>query len=153
MITKSFLGFPTTFGWRNRYDEFDYLWRRLNNLVGQDSGAITRAASPGVFPLVNLTETTDNYYLRAELPGVRNDALDIQSMSNSLTISGKRTLPEEGADATFHRKERDSGKFSRIVKIPGNIDNSKIAAELKNGILTITIPKAEEAKPKQIAVK
>lgn len=153
MITKRFYGVPSTFGWRDRFDELDYLWKRLNNVMGQDRDQVYRVSSPGVFPLVNLTEDAGNYYLRAELPGLTGADLDIQTIHNNVTISGERKLPEEDANVKFHRKERDSGKFSRIVKLPGEIDSEKIQARLIDGILTVTIAKAEKARPKQIKIQ
>jgi HSP20 family protein len=110
-----------------------------------------RLPQAGVFPLVNLTEDKDNYYVRAELPGVKGDELDIQITANNLSISGERRIAaEEGA--RYHRREREAGTFSRIIGLPGEVDADKVEAKLENGILTAVIAKAEIAKPKQIAV-
>ena len=107
----------------------------------------------GVFPLINLTEDKDRYRIRAELPGVKSDELDIQATGNTISISGERKISTEGETAKYHRKEREAGKFSRIISMPDEVDPEKVEADLKDGILTITIPKAEVVKPKQIAVK
>lgn len=106
----------------------------------------------GVFPSINLTEDKDSYYVRAELPGMQSDELDIQITGKSLTISGERKIPEENNEARYHRRERDAGRFSRGLTLPGEINSDKVKASVKNGILTILIPKAEKAKPKQIKV-
>jgi HSP20 family protein len=112
-----------------------------------------RNYSAGVFPLVNMTETADNYYLRAELPGIDSDELDIQLVGRNLMISGERKIPIEGGNARYHRREREAGKFSRIIGLPDDIDSEKLEAKLENGILTITIAKSEAAKPRKISVK
>jgi HSP20 family protein len=109
-------------------------------------------ASAGVYPLINLTEDKDKYYVRAELPGVTGDALDIQVTGKNLAISGERKIAAEEEGARYHRREREAGTFSRMIGLPGEVDTDKVEAKLENGILTILVPKAEIAKPKQITV-
>ncbi len=152
MITRNFWDFPGV-RWGTQFDEIDRMRRGLDNLLNNLRGLPYRAAGPGVFPLVNLTENADNYYLRAELPGVTADDLDIQTAHNNVTITGERKLPEEDKNARFHRREREAGKFSRAIRLPGEIDSNKIEAALRDGVLTVTIPKAEPAKPRQIKIK
>ena len=106
----------------------------------------------GVFPAVNLSEDAHYYYIRSELPGVESKDLDIVATGNSISITGERKIPVE-EKAKYHRRERESGKFSRAVSLPGEIDHATVSATLTNGILTLTIPKAEKAKPRQITVK
>jgi HSP20 family protein len=108
--------------------------------------------SAGVFPLTNLTEDRENYYVRAELPGVKGDELDIQVTGSNLAISGERKIPAEEEGARYHRREREAGTFSRMIGLPGEVDTNKVEARLENGILTIVVSKAEIAKPKQISV-
>jgi HSP20 family protein len=108
--------------------------------------------SAGVFPLINLTEDKDKYYVRAELPGVKGDELDIQVTGNNLAVSGERKIPAEEEGARFHRREREAGTFSRMIGLPGEIDSNKVEANLENGILTVVVSKAEIAKPKQITI-
>jgi HSP20 family protein len=112
-----------------------------------------REASAGVFPLINLTEDENNYLVRAELPGMKAEDLDIQILDKSLTISGERKILSEGEGATYHRRERDAGKFSRVIGLPGEVDGGKADARMINGLLTVVIPKAAAAKPRQIAIK
>jgi len=109
-------------------------------------------ASAGVYPLINLTEDRNNYYVRAELPGVKAEALDIQATANNIAISGERKIAAEG-DARYHRREREAGSFSRMIGLPGDINSNKVDAKLENGVLTVVIAKAEAAKPKQITIK
>ena len=141
-----------TWGFRRPYNELDRIRRQMDELYGALSGGALSMPSAGVFPLTNVTEDKDNYYVRAELPGVTSDALDIQVTSNSITIAGERKIPVEGNNVRYHRREREAGKFSRSINLPGDIDPDKIEAKLENGVLKVTIPKAEIAKPRQIAV-
>jgi len=103
--------------------------------------------------LTNITENKDSYYVRAELPGLNTGDLDISVTGNNLAISGERKITEESKDAKYHRREREAGKFSRIIRLPGLVDSEKIEASLVNGVLTIVLPKSEQAKPKQITVR
>jgi HSP20 family protein len=124
--------------------------RQLDTLF--EEGASPQRMSAGVYPLINLTEDQGNYYIRAELPGVKAAELDIQASVNNLAITGERKITEEEG-ARYHRKEREAGKFSRIIGLPGDIDADKVDAKLEDGILTVVVPKAEAAKPKQITVR
>ncbi len=153
LTTRNFLDYPVLRWGATPFDELERMRSRLDNLWNNFRGVPFRTPGPGVFPLVNLTENNDHYFLRAELPGVAADDIDIQSAHNSITITGERKLPQENENARFHRRERDAGRFSRVVKLPGDIDSDKIEAKLENGILTLTIPKAEESKPKQIKIQ
>jgi HSP20 family protein len=107
----------------------------------------------GVFPFLNVTEDKDKYYVRAELPGLKADELDISVTGDTLSIAGERKLPVEDEKAQYHRREREAGRFSRIVSLPAQIDTAKVEASCVSGVLTVSLPKAEAAKPKQIAVK
>jgi HSP20 family protein len=99
-----------------------------------------------------MTEDAEGYHVRAELPGVSSEELDIQATGNSLSISGERKIPKESEGGRYHRRERESGKFSRIIGMPSEINPDGVRARLEDGILTIDIPKAEAAKPRQITV-
>ena len=152
MIYRRLFGVPT-FGARSPFQELDNMRRQFDRVMNLWSGAPQRSMGAGVFPLVNVTEDSGKYYLRAELPGVKDDALDIQATSKTLTISGERLISNEGrAAARYHRREREAGRFSRVLAMPGEIDADRIEAKLENGILTVMIPKAEAAKPRQIKV-
>ena len=144
--------FPT-FDLRSSFDELDSMRRRLDTILGAVRRGGGRLAGSGVFPAVNLTEDKDSYYLRAELPGVKAGDLDIQTAHNDIVISGERKQVDKGENVRFHRRERDMGKFSRIIKLPGEIAGDKIEARLAQGVLTVTIPKSEAAKPRQIQIK
>jgi HSP20 family protein len=121
--------------------------------MGDFGGRFFSMPTAGVFPLVNLTEDKNGYYVRAELPGLTAGELNISVTGNSLSISGQRKIASEGQDIRYHRREREAGSFNRIVSLPGEVDSDKVEAKLKDGILTVHVPKAEVAKPKQITVK
>jgi HSP20 family protein len=122
-------------------------------LTGGLSRGLFREPAAGVFPLINVTEDKDNYYVRAELPGLKADDLDISVTGNTISISGERKLPVEDEKARYHRREREAGRFSRIISMPDQMDTGKVEARCADGILTVVLPKAETAKPRQIAVK
>jgi HSP20 family protein len=109
--------------------------------------------APGVFPLINLTEDGESFFIRAELPGISSNELEIQATTNTLAISGERKIPAENREAKYHRREREAGKFSRMITLPNEIDPDHVTASLVNGILTVVVPKAQAAKPRQITVK
>jgi len=146
MLLRKLSDWPTS-SW-NPANELERIQRELGHLTR----GFTREPMAGVFPLMNLTEDKDNYYVRAELPGIKGGDLEIQATGDSLTISGERKISED-ANATYHRRERESGKFSRILTLPGEIDTDKVEATCVDGILTIRLPKAEASKPRQITVK
>jgi HSP20 family protein len=123
--------------------------QQLDQVFGDAS---QRRDSAGVFPLTNLTEDKNKYYIRAELPGVKGEELDIQVTGKNLAISGERKIAAAEEGARYHRREREAGSFSRMIGLPGEIDADNVEANLENGILTIAISKAEIAKPKQISV-
>jgi len=135
------------------FGELERMRRQMDQLLARFGDAESPRQQAGVFPAINLTEDKDTYYIRAELPGVRADDLEIQTTGQNLSISGERKIQAEQQEVKYHRRERESGKFSRIVALPGEIDTGKVNAGLKNGILTITLPKAEKAKPKQVKVR
>lgn len=154
MFPRSFLNFPGV-GSTSPFAELDRMRRQMDALSGMFYRGMPerRVMSAGVFPLLNLTENQDNYYIRAELPGMKAEDLGIQIVDKTLTISGERKIQEEGGKIRYHRRERDAGKFSRAIGLPGEIDSDRIEAQMRDGLLTVTIPKAEAAKPKQITVK
>jgi HSP20 family protein len=125
----------------------------MERLFGGLSGWPYKEGAAGVFPLTNVTEDDDNYYVRAELPGMAADEIDISVTGDSLSISGERKIPAEEEEARYHRKEREAGKFSRMISLPGQVDTEKVEAGCTDGVLTIRLPKAQAAKPKQITVK
>lgn len=152
MVSSRDFFFP---GWTrgSLFDELGRMQEQMTRLSEALQPRLFGHPGAGVFPAVNLTEDTESYYLRAELPGVKSDALDIQVAGRNLSLSGERVIDTEGDGVRYHRREREGGKFSRIVGLPTDIDAEKVSARMENGILTIQVPKAEAAKPKRISVK
>ena len=108
---------------------------------------------PRRYPLINLLEDKDNVYVEALTPGVDQDSISVTVLQNRLTLSGEKGGVGDIKPEAFHRNERASGKFVRTIDLPVEVDETKIQAEYKNGLLVMTLPKAEQAKPKQISVK
>jgi len=106
----------------------------------------------GWTPAMDLYEDKDNLYLRAELPGMRKEDIDLSLHEGSLSISGERKPDESFKDAEVYRAERFFGRFQRTITLPAPVAVDKVKAQYKDGVLTVTLPKAEEAKPKQIDV-
>ena len=106
------------------------------------------------YPLMNVGEDKDNVYVEALAPGLNPDSLEISVQQGQLRIAGEKPsiTPEVKAEA-YHRSERSAGRFVRTIQLPTDVDADKVKAQYKNGLLLITLPKAEEAKPKQISIE
>ena len=135
------------------FEELNRMRRDMERLTEGITRGFTRGASAGVFPLMNLTEDNDTYYLRAELPGMKADEIELSVTGDSISISGERKIASEASDAKYHRRERESGKFNRILNLPGPINVENVDASSVDGVLTIKLPKSEAAKPRQITIK
>lgn len=132
---------------------FDQLRREMARLLDEAPGGEAGQVGAGVFPPLNVTQDEENIYVRAEVPGVKPDELSISALHNRVVLSGERKIPEEQARVSYHRKERAEGSFSRTVTLPMPIDAERVDARCSEGVLTLTLPKAEGAKPRQIKVK
>ena len=152
MLLRRTTDWPT-WGWKSPFEEMERMRRQMDWLSGGLSSGLFGQPAAGVFPLMNVTEDKDNYYVRAELPGLKAAELDISVTGDNLSITGERKLPVEDEKAQYHRREREAGRFSRIVSLPAQIDAGRVEARCADGVLTVTLPKAEAAKPKQITVK
>jgi HSP20 family protein len=148
------LNFPT-WSFSGPFQELEKIKQQMERLSETlQSGKPFKGFVPaGVFPLINLTENKQGYYVRAELPGIKAQDIDLQVTGKNLMLSGERKIAAEQENARYHRREREGGKFSRIISLPGEIDSENVEAKILNGILTIFIPKPEAVKPKQIPVK
>jgi HSP20 family protein len=124
--------------------------RLLSGWFGPSTRWETQSENRGQ-PAVNLWELDDALVVESELPGVPGDQLDISVVGGELTIKVERPdLKEEGV--TYHRRERPVGSFTRVLRLPADVDSERVQAELRHGVLTIRLPKAESAKPRKIAV-
>lgn len=151
MIYRRFIDFPKM-ETRNPFAELERMKHHMDRLLGNLSEKSAKRSGSGVFPPLNLTEDQNSYFVRAELPGVKVEDLDIQATVNTLSISGQRTIPVEDENAKYHRREREAGKFSRMINLPDAVNADAIEARLVNGLLTVKIPKSDMAKPRQIKV-
>jgi len=106
----------------------------------------------GWTPALDIFEDKDNLVVKAELPGMKREDIQVSLHDGSLSISGERKTESKHEDAEVYRAERFVGRFQRTVTLPTPVAGDKVKADYKDGILTITLPKTEEAKPKQIEV-
>ncbi len=132
--------------------EFDRLRQEMDRLTNLLSWGPEPFFSR-VYPALNMTEEGDNFLVRAELPGVKGEDLDISVVEGRLVIRGERKIGAEGKDTNYHRKEREAGFFRRTITLPTKVAADKVSAAMRNGILTVTLPKSEETRPRRIAVK
>jgi len=129
-------------------EEIDRLFE--NPLAAFEDG--TQPFMSGWMPAVDLYEDKDNFVLRAEVPGMKKEELQISLHEGVLTLSGERKQEEKHENADVYRSERFFGRFHRTISLPATVNPEKVTANYKDGILTVLLPKSEEAKPKQIPV-
>jgi HSP20 family protein len=101
---------------------------------------------------VDIYENGDSLVLKAELPGINPDDVEIRVEDNTLYLKGERKFEKEVKEQNYHRVERSYGTFTRTFSLPNSVDADKVAANYKDGVLTLTMPKKEEAKPKTIKI-
>lgn len=135
--TRPGLAWPTFGRLANLQDELDRLFE-----------APLRAWAPAL----DVREDKDSYTVRAELPGIKREEIEVSIQDGTLVISGERKAETVDENTEVHRQERYFGKFSRALTLPTAVAGDKVKASHKDGVLTIVLPKAEEAKPKQITV-
>jgi len=134
--------------------EFSKLFDSFNNRFGLKSSKEDEDFANAVWsPLTDIREDEDKYSLHLDLPGVKKEDVKITFNNGQIAISGERNFEKEEKNSKYHHVERAFGKYYRAFNLPEKIIEDRIDAEFKDGILKITIPKAEEAKPKQIEVK
>ncbi len=142
---------PTLQNWTS-LDRLASLQDEVNRLFdfsfpSRDSGLFS-----GWSPALDLYDDKESFLVRVELPGMKKEDIAISLHEGVLTVSGERKHDFEGQEGKTFRSERYFGKFQRSVSLPALVDSSKVAASYKDGILTVTLPKAEEAKPRHIEV-
>lgn len=125
---------------------------RLFDLPLADLGRASQLLS-GWTPALDIHEDKDNIVVQAELPGMKKEEIDISLHDGCLSISGERKRERKHDQGEIYREERFVGRFQRTVTLPAAVAVDKVKAQYKDGVLTITLPKTEEAKPKQIEVQ
>lgn len=140
------------FDWARSLAEFESLRREMNRVMGESQPEQPRVQNPTAFPRIGLFDTKEQLVLRAELPGVTEEDLEITVEEATLGIRGTRkvSIPE---NYSIHRQERAETTFARSFALPCKVDADKAQATLKHGVLTLTLPKAPEVQPRQISVK
>jgi HSP20 family protein len=129
---------------------FNVFGRRIGSLEGNGSDEYENAVW---MPLTDIKEDNDNYYVMLDLPGVAKPDVKVSYADGQLSISGERKQEKETKESKFHRVERTYGRYYRSFTLPQQVKEDKIEAEFKDGQLTVTVPKAEEAKPKELDIK
>ena len=141
--------------WRRGMDpvgELDRLQNEINRLFDYDSGANGGLLDRAVSPALDVMEDDDSFTVYMDLPGVEEKDVDVSIASNVLTIKGTKALPELGEEAKVYRQDEWEGSFQRTLSLPHSVDTQQVQAHMKDGVLTVTLPKREETKPKQIKV-
>jgi HSP20 family protein len=134
---------------------FNGLHSRINELFEEtfNGSRPYQASGTGAWwPPVDILESKDGYLLRAELPGMKREDFNLEVKDGTLTLSGERKFDEAANGVQYHRVERAAGKFSRSFSLQQTVKSEEIKATYRDGILEIHVPKAEEAKPKQISI-
>ncbi len=139
----------------NLEKEFNRLFRNVRSRFDMDeTNSSEKGYESSVWsPLADISENDDNFVVKLDLPGVDKKDIKISYNDGELTVSGERKQENESKDSKYHRIERSYGKYFRTFALPKKVKEKDIAAEFKDGQLTITLPKSEEAKPKEIEVK
>ncbi len=134
------------------FKELQALQERIDKLFEESMRG--RDIAPAAWtPAVDIYETDDAIILEAELPGMNEKDIEVKIEDNVLTIRGERKFEEERNEENYYRMERFYGTFQRSFTLPPNVDTEKVKAEYKKGILKVTLPKKEQAKPKQIKIE
>jgi HSP20 family protein len=128
-------------------------WDPFRTMAPMLSGRESATGGFGFIPSFEVKETKDGYVFKADLPGVKEGDLDISLSSNTLTVSGKRESEEREEGETWYAYERSYGSFTRSFTLPEGANADAASADLREGVLTLTVPKRPEAQPKKIAVK
>jgi HSP20 family protein len=151
MFYRTSFGVPR-WGSRSPFGDLERMRYQLGSLLDVLSDQPGAGLGAGVFPAVNIFETKDDYLVKAELPGLKQDELNLDIKDKTLTIAGERKIEKESGEVKYHRREREAGQFSRAIVLPGEVDSGNVDARLSEGVLTVRIAKSEKAKPRQIAV-
>lgn len=128
----------------------DQIGRMLDSTLGRDEDSSLMRGN--WIPPVDVAEEGDNLILKAELPGMKEEDIEIEFENGVLTLKGERSFETDKSERNYHRIERSYGKFVRSFNLPRSVDADAIEANYENGVLEITIPKREEAKPRQIRI-
>jgi len=147
----AFIRFVDRPTFRNPWAEFERIRQGLDEL-SRSYGEKGKNQPANVYPPLNMHEEPDRLLITAELPGVRVEDLSLSIDGETLNLQGKRDNHQSEPGISYHRREIESGSFSRAIGLPVKVDNERVAAKLNNGVLTITLMKASAVTPRQINV-
>jgi len=143
-------------GENDLFSQFDRMQREMDRLLSpyrsSSFGSSVGRSNSGIYPPINLYDNGESFVVRAEIPGLDPDKLDLSVTGNTLTLRGDRKPLEVEKGWNYHRQERDYGEFRRALTLPEMVDSTKVQASFKNGILEIQLPRAEQAKQRKIQV-
>ena len=135
------------------FREFDDIFNRYNRL-SRRAGVPAAEAEPTEWrPVANISETANEYLIKAELPEVSRDDIEVKVNEGVITIRGERRMESKSDDEQHHRIESFYGSFARSFNLPADVDEATISAESKDGVLTVHLPKTEVVEPKAIDIK
>jgi HSP20 family protein len=141
---------------QDNFRELESMSNRLNRILSEGSPSSRQpdetVAVADWMPVVDIVETNDNFQIQVELPGVEKSAVKLSVEKGVLLISGQRPQEALSEGMRYHRNERPYGRFERAFRVPDSVDEQKLEADLKNGVLTVRLPKVEKAKPKSIQI-
>jgi HSP20 family protein len=137
--------------WQRRWDPFRELQREVGRLL-ESLDPFQSARRVQAYPPVNLYDAGDRYILAAQLPGLMPNEIELTITGETLTVRGERKRPEGVKDDSYRRQERPMGRWQRTLTLPDRVDSQQVAASFANGILAVSLPKAESARPRHITV-
>jgi HSP20 family protein len=133
--------------------EFEDIYDRMGQLMNLAFGlAPVGLADAAWTPLADLSETDDAYIVKAELPGVHKDQIDVQVQDRQLSVTGEIPEPQDNDGRRQHRRSRRTGRFELHTYLPGDVNADAVRGELADGVLTVTVPKAETSKPHKVEI-
>jgi len=142
--------------WLDPFRDLSSIQERMNQIF-EDALARSRGREEGLrsgmwTPAVDIYENNDSVVVKAELPGVEKDQISVEVKDGILSLRGERKFEKEVKEESYHRIERSYGSFQRSFSLPVSVDQEKVTAQFRNGVLEVTLPKKEQAKPKQVQV-
>jgi HSP20 family protein len=134
--------------------EFEDIYDRMGQLMNLAFGlAPVELADAAWTPLADMSETDDAYIVKVDLPGVNKDQIDVQVQDRQLSVTGEIAEPKDNDGSRQHRRSRRTGRFELHTYLPGDVKADAVRGELADGVLTITVPKAETSKPHKVEIK
>lgn len=135
------------------FSQLDGMRRSMDQLMSSFRPRSGAAYRSGVYPQMNVYDDGESFIVRAEVPGVDPQDIDLTVTGDTLTLQGERQPQEIPEGSSYHRRERGSGQFRRSLTLPDQVDSAKVAASCKHGILQILLPRAEQARQRKVKIQ